>query len=238
LSRRRGDPDRDAHGVPHQGTPGRGGGEVPRDRPPRQSPRSPGSARRRSERKLKVATKGGVDLCGGSLAEIGTVVGDGSTKRDTLTLDRSRGLEGARLRFHIFLGAGRDTCVCWGMATPTGCASPSSKPPARLSRSSSGAGSKTGHVRRRTPDDSGSRRHRFLVGKPVDPIRFTRAIDIQMITSGGPGSDGLVGGRKRDVLEGEGGNDYLRGGRAPDVLAGGGGTDDCGGPGHRSGRRL
>src|SRR5215211_4872342 len=31
FARRRGDPDRDAHGVPHQRIPGRGGREVPRD---------------------------------------------------------------------------------------------------------------------------------------------------------------------------------------------------------------
>ena len=42
------DPDRDAHGVPHQGTPRRGGGEVPRDRGRRADPAQPGGLRRRT----------------------------------------------------------------------------------------------------------------------------------------------------------------------------------------------
>src|SRR5262249_7708167 len=45
---RRGDPDRDAHGVPDQGPPRRGGREVPRDRGRRADPAQPGGLRRRT----------------------------------------------------------------------------------------------------------------------------------------------------------------------------------------------
>src|SRR5262249_46689699 len=46
-ARRRGDPDRDAHGVPHQGTARRGGREVPRDRRWPADPRQPRRLRHR-----------------------------------------------------------------------------------------------------------------------------------------------------------------------------------------------
>src|SRR5262249_152467 len=45
---RRGDPDRDAHSVPHQGTARRGGGEVPRDRGRQADPAQPGGLHRRT----------------------------------------------------------------------------------------------------------------------------------------------------------------------------------------------
>src|SRR5262245_58233257 len=45
---RRGDPDHDAHVVSHQGTPGPGGGEVPRDRGRRADPAQTGGLRRRT----------------------------------------------------------------------------------------------------------------------------------------------------------------------------------------------
>jgi hypothetical protein len=43
----RGDPDRDAHGVPHQGAARRGGREVPRDRGRPADPEQPGCLRHR-----------------------------------------------------------------------------------------------------------------------------------------------------------------------------------------------
>ena len=43
----RGDPDRDAHGVPHQGAARRGGREVPRDRGRPADPEQPGCVRHR-----------------------------------------------------------------------------------------------------------------------------------------------------------------------------------------------
>jgi len=46
-ARRRGDPDRDAHGVPHQGAARRGGREVPRDRGRPADPEQPGCLRQR-----------------------------------------------------------------------------------------------------------------------------------------------------------------------------------------------
>src|SRR6202035_4491884 len=46
-ARRRGDPDRDAHGVPHQGAARRGGREVPRDRGRSADPEQPGCLRHR-----------------------------------------------------------------------------------------------------------------------------------------------------------------------------------------------
>ena len=46
-ARRRGDPDRDAHGVPHQGAARRGGREVPRDRGRPADPEQPGCLRHR-----------------------------------------------------------------------------------------------------------------------------------------------------------------------------------------------
>src|SRR5919198_6364059 len=46
-ARRYGDPDRDAHGVPHQGTSQRGGHDVPRDRGRPADPEQPGCLRHR-----------------------------------------------------------------------------------------------------------------------------------------------------------------------------------------------
>src|SRR5215218_7857924 len=46
-ARRRGDPDRDAHGVPHQGAARRGGREAPRDRGRPADPEQPGCLRHR-----------------------------------------------------------------------------------------------------------------------------------------------------------------------------------------------
>jgi hypothetical protein len=181
---------------------------------------------------LKVVTKGGVDPCGGTLAEIGTLLGDGSAERDTLILDRSRGLEGSRLRFTIFLAGGRDTLRLLGDRNSERIRfsefESSSPWVERFSWRRVGQGA-TFNVERLILQGRGG--GDLITGKPVTTSRFTRSIDIQMITTGGPGSDRVIGGRKRDVLRGSAGNDYLRGGKAPDLARGGTGLDDCsGGP--------
>ena len=181
---------------------------------------------------LKVATKGRVDPCGGTLAEIRSVRGDGSRQRDTLTLDRSRGLEGARLRFLISLGGGRDSLRLLGDRNTDRMRFSefeSSSPWIQVFSWRRVGRGNTFNVERLILQGKGGADR--IIGKPANPSRFTRSISIRMITKGGTRPDRVIGGRKRDVLEGEGGKDYLRGGKGPDVLAGGGGTDDCsGGP--------
>jgi len=185
--------------------------------------------------RLKLKMKGGMDPCKGTTAEIGTVNVRGSSFRDTLTLDRNHGLDGARLGFQVGLKGGRDTLRLLGTKD---------RDRIRMSRFESSSpwievfqwkrvgGGRIFDVERtlikgRGHDDS-------LVGSPSRPFRprFSRSTNIRLRINAGVGSDRVIGGRRGDSLWGGSGDDFLRGGRGSDALRAGPGNDYClGGPG-------
>jgi hypothetical protein len=180
---------------------------------------------------LKLRMPGGVDPCGGNIAQIDEVGVGGSAKRDTLTLDRRRGLDGARLHFNMFFGGGWDTLRLLGTKN---------RDRARFSRSESSSPwlenfrwlsvgfGRTFSLQRVVFRGRGGAD--MLSGKPSGgPGPFVRRTSIHLLVRGGKGDDRAYGGARGDSLRGGKGNDFLRGGPGDDLLKGGTGVDDCDG---------
>jgi hypothetical protein len=178
---------------------------------------------------LRLKMKGGVDPCRGTTAEIGGVVARGSSFPDTLTLDRTRGLDGARLNFHqVWLRGRGDTVRLLGAKTRDRIRMSrfeSSSPwleVFRWDRVGSGTFSDIERVviQGRGHDD-------FLVGRPSRQGRYNQPTKIRLRIDAGPGSDRAIGGRRGDSIAGGSGDDLVRGGRGSDRLRAGIGDDRC-----------
>jgi hypothetical protein len=177
---------------------------------------------------LKLRMKTGVDPCNGTVAEIDSVGLRGSSRPDTLILDRRNGLGGARLRFDLFWQGGRDTFLLLGTRARDRIRAfqfESSSPWLEEFRwDSVGSGRTFDLERMKLVGRSGAD---FLVGKPSGTGPFTRRTHIRLLTRGGPGPDRAIGGRRGDRIRGGFGNDFLGGGPGPDTLWGGSGRDIC-----------
>lgn len=178
--------------------------------------------------RLKLKMKGGVDPCRGTTAEIGTVLARGSSFPDTLTLDRSRGLDGARLNFQPLLRGRGDTVRLLGAK---------GRDRIRMSRFESsspwievfqwkrvGSG-RFFDVERVVIKGKGG--DDFLVGRPSRQSGFVQPTKIRLRIAAGPGSDRAIGGRRGDIVRGGIDDDLVRGGRGSDVLRGGRANDYC-----------
>jgi hypothetical protein len=198
----------------------------------RVAPQNKGSLLVAPDGELKLRMKTGMDSCNGTIAEINSVGLRGSSRRDTLILDRRNGLGGARLHFDLFWQGGRDRFFLLGTKARD-------RVRVRQFESSSpwieefewdnvGRGRIFDLERMMLVGRAGAD---FLVGKPPGPGPFARRTHIHLHTRGGPGPDRAIGGRKGDRIRGGTGDDFLRGGPGPDTLRGGPGRDTCRGGG-------
>jgi hypothetical protein len=194
----------------------------------RVAPQHTGSLVVAANGQLKLRMSTGVDPCNGTVAEIESVALRGSSRPDTLILDRRNGLGGARLRFDLFWRGGKDTFRLLGTRA---------RDRMRIHQFEGsspwlelflwrhvGSGRNFDLERMKLVGRSGAD---FLVGKPSGTGPFTRRTHIRLLTRGGPGPDRAIGGRRGDRIRGGFGNDFLGGGPGPDTLWGGSGRDIC-----------